>query len=86
MMQVAAVIGVIVGSACIDKIPLYTNDDVIFGVNLRATNGCFIFLSLVEIILQIVAVIELFLDVKLIKIKIPLGNTLWYLVNLIVSE
>ena len=84
-MQVTSVIGIIVGSVSIDKISDYY-PDVLYGVDLRATNGWFIFLCLVEIVLQIVAITELFLDIKLLKIKIPLGKSLWYLVNIVVSE
>ena len=88
MMQVASLIGIIVGSVSIDKILIsyYYGYDGLFGVDLRATNGWFIFLCLVETILQIVAITELFLDIKLLKIKIPLGKSLWYLVNIVVSE
>ena len=64
----------------------YRGYEIVYGVNLRATNGWFIFLCLVETVLQIVAITELFLDIKLLKIKIPLGKSLWYLVNIVVSE
>ena len=87
MMQVASVIGIIVGSVSINKISEdYRGYEIVYEVDLRATNGCFIFLCLVETVLQIVAITELFLDIKLLKIKIPLGKSLWYLVNIVVSE
>ena len=91
-MQVAGVIGIIVASLCIDGLPVVVDIffsskrvDTLFGVNVTAVNGWFIFLSLAEMIVQAVAIITFFVDIKLFKIKIPLGKNLWYLFNLIVS-
>lgn len=51
---------------------------------LKAVNGVLAFLSLATIIVQIVAIIDLFKRFKLLRIKIPSGNTLWYLSSIIV--
>ena len=86
-MQVAGVIGIIVASICIDGLGFGFSQrfDTLLGVNVTAVNGWFIFLSLVEMIVQAVAITTFFVDIKLLKIKIPLGKSLWYLFNLIVS-
>ena len=90
-MQVAGVIGIIVASICIDGLTIIQaiflswRIDTVFGINVMAVNGWFIFLSLAEMIVQAVAIITFFVDIKLFKRKIPLGKSLWYLFNLIVS-
>ena len=63
------------------------DDNIIMssGLNVRAANGIFIFLSIVEIIFQTIAIVSMVTDIKIFKIKIPFGNTLWYLISLIVS-
>ena len=82
-MQVAGIIGIIVASICIDS--LNGIFIALLGVNVTAVNVWFILLSLAEMIVQVVAIITFFVDIKLLKIKIPLGKSLWYLFNLIVS-
>ena len=56
-----------------------------YGVNLRATSGWLIFISLVVTTFHMVAIVDLFTDIKLLRIKIPLGKSLWYLFTIIVS-
>ena len=51
---------------------------------LNAAYGVLMFLSLATIIFQIVAIIDLFKRFKLLRMKIPSGNTLWYLSSIIV--
>ena len=52
---------------------------------LKISNGWLIFLSLVVVIYQILATTHLFEPIKLMKIKVHLGNSLWYLSTIIVS-
>ena len=94
-MQVLDVIIILLASLCISGLPYFSvllyNSGLpyigaeAFGVNLRTTSGCIIFISLVEVIFQVVAIIWLFVDVQFLNIKIPLGNTIWYLFTIIVS-
>lgn len=56
-------------------------------IDVRAANGWLIFVSIVLIIFQATAIVELFVDdIKVLKIKIPFGGSLWYLVTIIVSH
>ena len=50
-----------------------------------AINSWFILLSLIITIFEIVAIGELFTDIKLLNIKIPFRHSLWYLSTIIVS-
>ena len=50
-----------------------------------AINGWFILLSLIVSIFDMVAIGELFTDVRVLNIKIPFRHSLWYLSTIIVS-
>ena len=50
-----------------------------------AINGWFILLSLVVSVFDIVAIGELFIDIRVLNIKIPFHHSLWYLSTIIVS-
>ena len=54
-------------------------------INLQVINGWLICFSLMLMVFQIVAIVDLFTDIKLLKIKFPCGSSLWYLVTIIVS-
>ena len=51
----------------------------------RAAAGWILFLSLVVFMYQFFAIFQLFVYLKLLYIKIPVGKSLWYLFPLIVS-
>lgn len=51
----------------------------------RAAAGWILFLSLVVFMYQIFTIFRLFMYLKLLYIKIPVGKFLWYLFPLIVS-
>ena len=50
-----------------------------------AINGWFILLSLIVSVFDIVAIRELFVDIRVLNIKIPFHHSLWYLSTIIVS-
>ena len=87
--QVLAVLNIIAAAVCIDGLQ---KQDLVLPeigpyayVNLKVANGWLICFSLMLIIFQIAAIVELFADIKLLKIKFPCGGSLWYLVTIIVS-
>ena len=53
--------------------------------NTRAAAGWILFLSLVVFMYQFFTIFQLFVYLKLLYIKIPVGKSLWYLFPLIVS-
>ena len=100
MLQVLAAFCIIAAAVCIDArqkreskglpSPYIANLPwIVLGaydrINIQAANGWLLFVSIVLIIFQIAAIIGLFVDIKVLKIKIPCGGSLWYLLTIIVS-
>lgn len=96
--QVLAAFCIIAAAICIDAkqkresngLPFTANPpwlvrDAYARINIRAANGWLLLVSIVLIIFQIAAIVELFADIKLLKIKFPCGGSLWYFVTIIVS-
>ena len=54
-------------------------------MNTRAAAGWIIFLSLIALLYQIFAVVQLFLYIPVLYMKIPIRKSFWYLFPLIVS-
>ena len=92
-LQILAALCIIAAAICIDakqKRDLHGRQlvlDAYSHIDVRAANGWLIFVSAVLIIFQTAAIVELFVDdIKVLKIKIPFGGSLWYLVTIIVSH
>ena len=76
---------IIAAAVCIDGVQKVPETGPYAYVNLKAANGWLICLSLMLMIFQIAAIVELFANIKLLKIKFPCGGSLWYLVTIVVS-
>ena len=85
-MQILAVGSIAVASTCIHGIVTVSGLDLATNSHTGvAINGWFILLSLVVSGFDVVAIGELFMDIKVLNIKIPIRHSLWYLSAIIVS-
>ena len=81
-MQILALSCIISASATLNKFEKLDSPQLV--LNTKAAAGWALFLSLAVLLYQIFAVLQLFLYLKFLYMKIPVGKSLWYLFPLIV--
>ena len=86
LFQVLAAFGLIAGAVCFSGAELIRPEflETLYHINLRAINGWLLFMSLIMIFFKVAVIMELFSNIRFLKIKIPIGGYLWHLITLIV--
>ena len=86
LFQVLAAFSLISGAVCLSGAELFGPEflETLYHINLRAINGWLLFISLITIFFEVAVIMEPFANIRFLKIKIPIGGCLWYLITIIV--
>lgn len=86
LFQVLAAFSLISGAVCLSGAELIGPEflETLYHINLRAINGWLLFISLITIFFEVAVIMEPFANIRFLKIKIPIGGCLWYLITIIV--